>query len=792
MPEADAREHALSLTNRVIRSATTLIEQCNTSGPEYYQEFLNTRLSGLKEAFRSGISSADRDGLLENYLVLALLIGHKELGYRPKESQIQAAITMIGGKFVEQPLGDGKTFSLALTAGWHALQGKRIQIHTDKAANAQVGADSMAPFFTRLGIPMAVTDSFDNVRVVMKDGTLRKVPPAYFSAFVETARDQPLRQPEVLYTEYTVPIHNKLRNDFNNSGSRAHEDPSLITLVDEFDLMFLASPCSLSGEPALEENEWLKRKRQLKIIWRAVSPSADRLKTIEEAYASCGTSDDGELRQATDENHGDFAVYGTEVIIGSSIFNRVALSICFDPEVTALLKDIGAIDDETSVSSIDESHFYAILNWLTDNQAVLHAAMTARYGMQKDRDYHTITRDGQTDVELIGAYSGQALPHQQLIGLTHQFLYLKEGLEPPEPRLTVNSIHPLTYYCLQNRRHPGSVVGISGTLLDYSDVVQELFGTSVVPIESTEKAQVAKKAVVFTSQERKLDYIIQQIAQAYKRGKPVLLYERQPQAIRIIREGLEKAGVKPEDLTEISAKTEDNSPVVLLAVGKNLPQVSSEKSGVPVILDSLDPRGFNLPIANGLIILSGLNPVSPCFDRQVMGRLGGSRGLGEALYVIGPEDAILQTPDSPLARQILRHLKTATSDLLPEQKANQIIGMLNRLQNANFNRQIQHVGLMLLQDAVLQDLRDELVKQLGGKVPPDVFRRFWANVLIRADELLIHTIHNSSYVNNSAIQREVWAGRFWIACVEWIWEIIEHLPDHERSLFSDLKTLSLN
>ncbi len=110
---------------------------------------INSRAQRLRE---QALEDADVEPLHVPLFALAREIAQRELGLRPFDVQIVAALALGRGAVVEMQTGEGKTLSAVMPAALNALTGHGVHVLTFNDYLARRDAEWMGPVYRRLGL----------------------------------------------------------------------------------------------------------------------------------------------------------------------------------------------------------------------------------------------------------------------------------------------------------------------------------------------------------------------------------------------------------------------------------------------------------------------------------------------------------------------------------------------------------------------------------------------------------------------------------------------------------------
>ena len=139
-----------------LRSFDQPLADINTLGEEMAKlsdAELSARAQWLRE---QALAGSELERLEVPLFALAREVAHRELGLRPFDVQIVAAIALGRGAVVEMQTGEGKTLSAVMPAALNALTGKGVHVLTFNDYLARRDAEWMGPVYRRLGLSVGV------------------------------------------------------------------------------------------------------------------------------------------------------------------------------------------------------------------------------------------------------------------------------------------------------------------------------------------------------------------------------------------------------------------------------------------------------------------------------------------------------------------------------------------------------------------------------------------------------------------------------------------------------------
>ena len=146
---------------------------------------------------------------------------------------------------------------------------------------------------------------------------------------------------------------------------------------------------------------------------------------------------------------------------------------------------------------------------------MLIQAIRAKDLYHKDRDY--IVQDGQ--VIIVDEFTGRLMPGRRYGEGLHQAIEAKEGVRIERENQTLATITYQNFFRLYEKR-----AGMTGTAKTEEKEFQEIYGMDVVVVP-TNRPMIRKDFpdVVYRTEQGKFFAVVEEIAQKYERGQPVLV-----------------------------------------------------------------------------------------------------------------------------------------------------------------------------------------------------------------------------------------------------------------------------
>ncbi len=553
------------------------------------------------------------------------------LGFEVHPNQIYAALTMTKRCIIELPTGEGKTLSAVLTAILLAHEGKGVHILTFNDYLAERDYRWMGPIAEMLG---------KSTGFITSETTHENRKKAYDADITWlTARESGfdhLRDGLVLCNKHVDKIHESVTHDH-----------------------------------ILDFNPKLQPDRVQKPYYAAILDEADSL-LIDEARIPMVLA--GELSGLTED-----VTHICRVVASLSRFQDIIMDKN-DQQVT--LSDLGIekIERELSVSNLYNGNETLLLS-------KVHAALTARFLVQKDRDY--IVRDGK--VLLVDAHTGRISIQRHWPALLQEAVEVKENLHRTHNGQflgTVTTSHFMSLY--------PHLSGMTGTAVTSKNELKQVYNLDVVVIPPHKPCiRVDKHDVFFPTKEAKWTALCHEIINMHRKGRPVLIGTTDVKESETIAKILSDKGLP---IRVLNAKNDNEEAAIIAEAGKpGSITVSTNMAGrgVDIRLGGSDESDREKVVqVGGLLVLGTSLHEHRRVDQQLRGRAGRQGDPGESCFYISLEDEMV--------------VQFGMDKLIPERTKMQIKEGIVSWDDPVFIKTI-HAGQRMV-EGYYQDMRYQLAK----------------------------------------------------------------------------------
>lgn len=310
---------------------------------------------------------------------------------------------------------------------------------------------------------------------------------------------------------------------------------------------------------------------------------------------------------------------------------------------TAHLTDhgISKIEKLFGIQNIYEKDFDTVYH--------LEAALKARTLFHKEKDY--IVKDNE--VILVDEFTGRLMQGRRLSEGLHQALEAKEGVPIQRESKTLATVSLQNYFRQYQR-----LSGMTGTAVTEAEEFNKIYKLDVVVIPTNNS--VARKDypdAIYKTGRAKLSAVADSIAEAHKKGQPVLVGTTSIEKNEIVSELLRRRGIKHELL---NAKNHEREAEIIAQAGaKGAVTVATNMAGrgVDIVLGGESPSSSDKDSkewkawekkhqevleAGGLFVVGTERHESRRIDNQLRGRSGRQGDPGASQFFVALDDEIMR------------------------------------------------------------------------------------------------------------------------------------------------------
>lgn len=452
--------------------------------------------------FRSRYQNGeDLDSFLPEAFALAREAARRVLGERPYDVQILGSLVLHTGRIVEMKTGEGKTLMSVAAAYLNSISGKGVHIVTVNDYLAERDADWMRPVYDYLGVTVgSILSNMDN--------DSRKK--AYDC--------------DITYATNNELGFDYLRDNMKWDSSEKTQREFNFAVVDEIDSILIdeaRTPLIISGAAEDDTARYFEVDKLISLLSEVKR--------------------NPETGEYPDEVNGD-TIEGDYKLEEKN--RRVSFSDQGMNHIEEILQKKGLITG----SLFDEENFEYI-HYFTQS-------IRAHTLYKIDVDY--VVRDGQ--VQIVDEFTGRVLEGRRYSDGLHQAIEAKERIRIAQRNRTMATITFQNFF-----RMYAKLSGMTGTADTEAVEFNKIYGLDVVVIPTNlPVARIDDDDVVYLNEAEKWQALCDEIADAHKRGQPVLVGTVSIEKSERISNLLTKRGVRHEVL---NAKNHAREALIIAEAG---------------------------------------------------------------------------------------------------------------------------------------------------------------------------------------------------------------------------------
>ncbi len=278
-----------------------------------------------------------------------------------------------------------------------------------------------------------------------------------------------------------------------------------------------------------------------------------------------------------------------------------------------------------------------------DIQHNMLMALKAHALMFKDKDY--VVKDDE--VLIVDEFTGRIMPGRRFSDGLHQAIEAKENVKVKRESRTLATITFQNFFNKYKKK-----AGMTGTALTEEEEFREIYGMDVVVVPTNLPVKrIDHQDSVFKTKKEKLNAIVNNVADSYAKGQPVLVGTITIEASEELSRLLSKRGIPHKVL---NAKFHELEAEIVAQAGQK---------GAVTIATNMAGRGTDIKLGEGVADLGGLKIIgterheSRRIDNQLRGRAGRQGDPGESKFYLSLDDDLMRLFGSERVKAIYDALK---------------------------------------------------------------------------------------------------------------------------------------
>ncbi|OGK52940.1 preprotein translocase subunit SecA [Candidatus Roizmanbacteria bacterium RIFCSPLOWO2_01_FULL_44_13] len=272
----------------------------------------------------------------------------------------------------------------------------------------------------------------------------------------------------------------------------------------------------------------------------------------------------------------------------------------------------------------------------------IEAALKARTLFKIDRDY--IVKDGQ--VIIVDEFTGRLLHGRRFSEGLHQAIEAKENVPIQRESKTLATVSLQNYFRMYKK-----LAGMTGTAATEAEEFHKIYKTDVLVVPTHLPMVRRDEAdMIYKTETGKFNAVVEEIANAFKAGRPVLVGTTSIDKNEYLSGLLKKKGV-PHEL--LNAKNHEREAAIIAKAGeKGAITVATNMAGrgVDIILGGEPTKEKNnwqkkhdeVVKLGGLYVIGTERHESRRIDNQLRGRSGRQGDPGQSTFFVSLEDDLMR------------------------------------------------------------------------------------------------------------------------------------------------------
>ena len=403
----------------------------------------------------------------------------------------------------------------------------------------------------------------------------------------------------------------------------------------------------------------------------------------------------------------------TPLIISGPTESNLSLFVTVNAAIPGLQKDSDYIVDEKARAvmltedGISKLEKRLRVENLYDprNIDILHhvqQALKAHVTFKKDVDY--VVRDGK--VIIVDEFTGRLMPGRRYSDGLHGALEAKEHVQVQSETQTMATITFQNYFRLYSK-----LGGMTGTADTESVEFKKIYNLDVVVIPTNRPmVRTDHQDAIFRTAREKFNAIADEIAEAQKKGQPVLVGTVSVEKSELLSGLLKKRGIPHEIL---NAKNHAREAEIIKNAGQR---------GMVTISTNMAGRGTDIVLGSEVASLGGLYVIgterheSRRIDNQLRGRSGRQGDAGASRFYLSLEDDLMRIFAGDWMQGMMSRLGMKEGEVIESPLVTRSVERAQkRVEDHNFSSRkhlLEYDDVMNQQRQVIYRLRRQMLESL--------------------------------------------------------------------------------
>lgn len=426
---------------------------------------------------------------------------------------------------------------------------------------------------------------------------------------------------------------------------------------------------------------------------------------------------------------------------------------------------ISSIEKILGISNIYEKDFETLFH--------IEAALKAEALFKKDKEY--IVKDNE--IVIVDEFTGRLLQGRRFSEGIHQAIEAKENVPIQRESKTLATISLQNYFRKYER-----LAGMTGTAATEAEEFHKIYKTEVIVVP-THRPMVRDDAadMIYKTEAAKFNAVVEEIAQNYKRGRPVLVGTTSIERNEYLSKLLKKRGV-PHEL--LNAKNHEREAQIIAKAGeKGAVTVATNMAGrgVDIVLGGMSPTEDDLEIKNkgefnkkmqqwqnkhdevvelgGLYVLGTERHESRRIDNQLRGRSGRQGDPGESRFFVSLGDDLMRIFGGEQIQKLMTFFKLPEDQPLTHAMVSKAIEQAQvKVEGFNFDIRkhlVEFDDVLNKQREIIYTLREKILflpEENIKKFRETVFETFQEETQSLINQFLIDDTQDTNTVSDHLVK----------------------------------------
>jgi len=365
------------------------------------------------------------------------------------------------------------------------------------------------------------------------------------------------------------------------------------------------------------------------------------------------------------------------------------------PDLTAQLADLEGREDLTPEQRIAErDRVYQAYGVSNNRIHSVHALLKAYSLFERDVEY--VVQDGK--VIIVDEFTGRLMPGRRYSDGLHQAIEAKEQVTVEGETQTLATVTLQNFFRMYRK-----LAGMTGTAETEAGEFWQIYKLDVAVVPTNQPVRRSDhNDVVYRTKREKYKAVIDEIADCFERGQPVLVGTISVEVSELLSRMLKIRGI-PHNV--LNAKYHQKEAEIVAGAGQR---------GAVTIATNMAGRGTDIKLGAGVPDLGGLHILgterheSRRIDRQLRGRSGRQGDPGSSRFFLSLEDDLMRLFGAERISGLMQKMGVEEGEVIEHGMVTSAIGRAQkRVEAHNFDIR-KH---LLEYDNVMNKQREEVYRQ---------------------------------------------------------------------------------